>query len=60
MSERNIDGSWSAWDAEHAIDVHIVTVGGRQDGSPMDAATMLGQEPNTTGTGWIGHAEEVA
>ena len=58
MAGRNADGSWSAWDEAHAIDVHIVTVGRTPDGGPMDATTILGREPTTSGPGWTGVVEE--
>jgi hypothetical protein len=56
MSERNADGSWSAWDHARTIDVQIVTVGGDAHGHPMTAEAMLGERPTTSGRGWIGHA----
>jgi hypothetical protein len=59
MAERNPDGSWSAWDESHTVDVQIVTVTATKTGSPMDASTMLGRETNTSGEGWIGHVEEL-
>ena len=53
MSERNPDGSWSAWDAARVVDIHIVTVGGTQTGRPMTAEQMLGQPGELRGPGWI-------
>ena len=60
MAERNDDGSWSAWDASHTIDVHIITVTGTETGLPIDAAAMLGVASNTAGAGWTGLAEELS
>jgi hypothetical protein len=59
LAERNRDGSWSAWDVAHTIDVHIVTVTGSADGQDVEATAILGREPNTQGTRWIGHVEEL-
>ncbi len=59
MSERNQDGSWSAWDSTHTVDVHIVTVTSTQDGRPLGSATTLGRESNVDGAGWIGHVEQL-
>jgi hypothetical protein len=53
MSERNPDGSWSAWDATRVVDIHIVTVGGNQTGRPITAEQMLGQPGELRGPGWI-------
>jgi hypothetical protein len=53
MSERNPDGSWSAWDATRVVDIHIVTVGGDQTGQPITAEQMLGQPGELRGPGWI-------
>jgi hypothetical protein len=58
MTERHPDGSWRAWDSGHTIDVRIVRVRRGRGGSQQDARAMLGREPNTTGAGWVGHAEE--
>ena len=41
MSDRNLDGSWSAWDDAHTVDVQIVSVGGGRDGQPIDAARRI-------------------
>lgn len=60
MAERNADGSWSAWDASHTIDVHIITVAGTETGLPIDAAAMLGGPSNTAGEGWTGAAQELS
>ena len=43
-SARNDDASWSAWDATHAIDAGIIDTSGRQDGSPLSAEEMMGDE----------------
>jgi hypothetical protein len=37
----NPDGSWSAWDAERTVDVHIVSTDGI-NGKPISAKQMLG------------------
>jgi hypothetical protein len=57
MTTRNEDGSWSAWDSGRTIDVHIISVGGRHDGSPFTAAEMLGTEPAISGPGWMGNRQ---
>src|SRR6266581_1772727 len=38
---RNQDGSWSAWDETHVVDVSIVEVGGRVGGGPIGPEQML-------------------
>jgi hypothetical protein len=53
----NPDGSWSAWDADHTVDVTIVEVGGHQSGRDMGAEEMLGTAPTVSGTGWLGITE---
>ncbi len=58
MAERNADGSWSAWDAAHTIDVHIIATAGRADGSPLSAEEMLGRAAEIAGADWIGFVEE--
>ena len=58
MAERNADGSWSAWDASHTIDVHILTISGKGDDTTIDAATMLGRDPEVRGAGWVGFVAE--
>jgi hypothetical protein len=40
--QRNEDGSWSAWDQSHVIDVSIIETSGRADGSAMTAENMVG------------------
>lgn len=58
MTTRNDDGSWSAWDDLHAIDVTILTTSGTSDGRPIEADVMLGQQPTVSGSGWVGFVEE--
>ena len=54
--EKNPDGSWSAWDTDWAIDVHIIEIGSDSGGEPVSAEGMLGHERiiNTKGDGWLG------
>jgi hypothetical protein len=48
---RNPDGSWSAWDASHVIDLSIIETGGGPGGSVLSAEEMLrGTEQ------WASHA----
>jgi hypothetical protein len=54
MVERNPDGSWSAWDEAHAIDVSIIEVSGSRTGDPLSATDMLGEPASAEGDGWIG------
>ncbi|MEO5899149.1 MAG: hypothetical protein ABIR68_03325 [Ilumatobacteraceae bacterium] len=58
MCERNVDGSWSAWDASRTVDVQIVTVVGTAGRESVSAEAMLGREPNARGEGWSGYVEE--
>ena len=59
LAVRNADGSWSAWDDRHAVDISIVSATGR-DGSALDAATMLGAAPNHHAGSWLGVVDEIA
>jgi hypothetical protein len=43
--EEKPDGSWSAWDASHRIDLDIIETSGRADGSPFTAEDMLAEIP---------------
>ena len=38
---RNEDGSWSAWDDTHVVDLSIIEVGGREGGGSMAPEEML-------------------
>jgi hypothetical protein len=58
MTTRTDDGSWSAWDDLHTIDLHILTVGGDKGGQPVEADAMLGQAPAMSGSGWVGFVDE--
>lgn len=57
--QRNDGGSWSAWGADWAVDVHIIEVGARNDGKVPSTTSLLGPEcaPNIAGEGWIGIVE---
>jgi hypothetical protein len=57
--ERNGGGSWSAWGADWAVDVHIIEVGGHANGQPVSPEEMLGKERaiNVKGNGWVGGLE---
>jgi hypothetical protein len=57
--QRNEDGSWSAWGADWAVDVHIIEVGGTATGSPASAREMLGAQRSVSisGLGWVGASE---
>jgi len=50
---RNTDGSWSAWDTTHVVDLSIIEVGGHQGGGDMSPTEMLapssGREVNLDG-----------
>lgn len=39
---RNSDGSWSAWDERHVVDLSIIEADGRLGGGDMSAVEMLG------------------
>lgn len=58
LAERNPDGSWSAWDARHAIDVNILTASGDDEAS-IDPLTMLGAPPNHRAATWVGTIDDV-
>lgn len=57
--ERNDNGSWSAWGADWAVDVHIMEVGGQANSRPASPEEMLGKERtvNVSGNGWVGSRE---
>lgn len=59
--ERNGDGSWSAWGADWAVDVHIIEVGGHSNGRPVSPEEMLGRERvvDVSGNGWVGSVENL-
>jgi len=59
--ERNGDGSWSAWGADWAVDVHIIEVGGNSAGRPVTPEEMLGKERavDVSGNGWVGSVENL-
>lgn len=59
--ERNGDGSWSAWGADWAVDVHIVEVGGDSNGQPVSPDEMLGKGRvvDVSGNGWVGSVENL-
>jgi len=41
QTTRNPDGSWSAWDESHVVDLSILEVGGRAGGGKNGPAEML-------------------
>jgi len=59
--ERNGDGSWSAWGADWAVDVHIIEVGGHSNTQPVSPEVMLGKERAVvvSGNGWVGSVESL-
>jgi hypothetical protein len=58
---RNGDGSWSAWGADWAVDVHIIEVGGNTSGQPVAPEEMLCKDRvvNVSGNGWVGNFENL-
>jgi hypothetical protein len=59
--EQNGDGSWSAWGADWAVDVHIIEVGGHSNGQPVSPEEMLGKgrAVDVIGNGWVGSVESL-
>ena len=43
QTTRNDDGSWSAWDEHHVVDLSIIEVGGMQGGGDVSPTEMLGE-----------------
>ena len=59
-TERNKDGSFSAWGSDWAVDVTIVECGNDAAGNPISATRILGdvgQAIKISGNGWIGSME---
>jgi hypothetical protein len=54
--QRNVDGSWSAWGADWAVDVTIIETSGNATGSPATAKELLDAKTEIciAGPGWIG------
>jgi len=59
--ERNIDGSWSAWGADWAVDVHTIVAGGHSNSQPVSPEEMLGKgrAVDVNGNGWVGSVESL-
>jgi hypothetical protein len=54
---RNPDGSWSAWDGFHTVDVHIMEMGGDSGGEPLAPEQILARPATSAGHDWIGTSE---
>jgi hypothetical protein len=46
-TQRNPDGSWSAWDQTRVVDVVTLSTAGTADGRAMTSRQMLGPEADT-------------
>ena len=59
--QRNDDGSWSAWGTDWTVDGQIIEIGSDATGKSVSPENILGSDHKITlsGTGWIGHAEQL-